>query len=84
MNKVAPLNGTKIHPLSEHALGELRSLLRAPRPRQQINAGVTARLESEGLIETVSLPSPYATHKGAKITFSQITVAGRARLEEEQ
>lgn len=74
-----PLNGTKTHPLTDHALGVLRSLERSPSPTQTINAGVVNRLQREALAEIVDLPSPYASHKGKKIKFLQITEAGRAR-----
>lgn len=76
-----PLNGTKTHPLSESALGALRSLAHGPIPRQEVNPGVANRLEREDLVDEVDLPSPYKTHKGKKIRFLQINDAGRARLE---
>lgn len=77
---IQPSNGTLTHPLSKHALGVLRALLRAPMPYQEINPGVTNRLTRERLIDTESMPSPYKTHKGAKIAFAVITDAGRAAL----
>lgn len=78
-----PLNGTKTHPLTPHALSVLGWLSRGPQPCQEINAGVINRFVREDLVETVRLPSPYKTHKGALIDFLQITDAGRARLAEE-
>jgi hypothetical protein len=77
-----PLNGAKTHPLSAHALSELRYLLKGPQPRQSFNAGVSDRLEREALVELVSLPSPFKSHKGKNIPFLQITDAGRARIAE--
>lgn len=77
-----PLNGEKTHPLSAHALEELRTLLNGPRPQQEFNPGVVNRLAREALVEEVQLPSPYATHKGRKITFLQITPAGRVAVQE--
>lgn len=78
-----PLNGAKTHPLSAHALSELRALLRGPQPRQSFNAGVADRLEREALVELVSLPSTFKSHKGKKIPFLQITDAGRVRASED-
>lgn len=71
-----PLNGERTHPLSAHALEELRSLTRSPQPRQTINPGVVDRLSREALVEEVSLPSPYAKHKGGRIAFLRATPAG--------
>lgn len=79
-NKLVPLNGTKTHPLTPHAMGELRRLSYGPAPRQTFNAGVSDRFAREGLAVVVSLPSPYAIHRGAKILHLQITEAGRAAL----
>lgn len=75
-----PLNGEKTHPLSAHAIGELRDLLAAPAPCCTVNPGVRNRLERESLVETVALPSPFITHKGKRIAHLRITPAGRARL----
>ena len=77
-----PLNGTKTHPLSEHALGVLETISRRPVPRQQVNAGVIDRLNREQLIEEVQLPSPYKVHKGRNTVFLAITDAGSTRLRE--
>jgi len=35
-----PLNGTKSHPLSEHARAELRDIVSGPVPRSTVNPGV--------------------------------------------
>lgn len=78
-----PLNGNKIHPLSEHAIAELiemRDL--APIPRCEVNAGVACRLSDEGLIEDVKLPSPFKTDFEKPRTHLAITDDGRARLKE--
>lgn len=74
-----PLNGSKVHPLSAHALGELRRIVQEPVPQQSVNAGVNSRLHDEKLVETVQLPSPYAIHKGKNIPFLKATAAGIAR-----
>lgn len=74
-----PLNGTKTHPLTPFALGELRSIARKPCPYQAINAGVADRLLREDLVEVFQHTSPYATHKGAPIRFLRATDAGRTR-----
>lgn len=80
---ITPLNGTKTHPLSEHAFDALRWLLKyGPEPRQAFNAGVCNRLEREALVEVMLMPSPFPMHKGRKIEFLQITDAGRAVLAE--
>ena len=73
-----PLNGTKTHPLTEHAKGVLRRLRREAVPSQEINPGVVNRLCREHLAEIKDLRSPYAKHKGARINHLVITAAGRA------
>ena len=75
-----PLNGTNIHPLTEHAFSVLGSITTTPRPCNQVNPGVIRRLMDEGLAETVNLPSPYATHKGKPILHLKATEAGRERF----
>lgn len=75
-----PLNGTKTHPLSEHAREELRNLAKNPIPTVGINPGVVNRLLRENLAEVVQLPSPFKAHKGGNCAHLQITEAGRAAL----
>lgn len=75
-----PLNGTKTHPLAPASLGALRDLAEKPMPRQELNPGVANRLLREALVESVELPSPYATHKGRNIEYLKATAAGVARL----
>jgi hypothetical protein len=75
-----PLHGEKTHPLSAHALAELREMLRAPEPRCGVNPGVADRLLREALVESVDLPSPFPTHKGRRIEHLRITDAGRAAI----
>lgn len=62
-----PLNGTKTHPLSRHAMAVLEKLEAGPVPRQSINPGVCNRLLREQLVEEVQLPSPFKTHRGRLI-----------------
>lgn len=76
-----PLNGTKTHPLKPGSLAALGELAAGPMPRQELNPGVANRLEREALVETVSLPSPYAKHKGASIDHLAITAKGREVLD---
>ena len=71
-----PLNGFRTHPLSAHALGELRAIARAPIPAQELNPGVRNRLMREFLIELVSMKSPYKVHKGGTCEHVRITDAG--------
>jgi hypothetical protein len=79
MNRRAtPLNGTKIHPLSDAAFSAMAHM---PAPYSEINAGVIARLDVEGLIDIYDDISPFKTHKGKKIRFVRLTDTGRARLE---
>lgn len=82
MGRISPLHGTKTHPLTSHALAELRSLLSGPRPYLEINPGVIDRLMREDFIETVDLPSPYKVHKGGKCRHIRITPAGRDRAQQ--
>jgi|GEM_PF-5913314 len=77
-----PLNGTKTHPLSDHAIDILRWINRLERPRQEVNAGVVNRLEREDLVKVIRLPSPYKTKVGTLIDFLQITEAGRNVLRD--
>lgn len=78
---MTPLNGTETHPLSAHALAELRDIARRPQPCNGINPGVINRLLREGLAETVDLRSPFPTHKGSAIPHLRITDAGRDALQ---
>lgn len=71
-----PLNGTKTHPLAPASLTALNALARKPVPRQELNPGVANRLLREALVESVELPSPYATHKGRRIEHLRATAAG--------
>lgn len=75
-----PLNGTKTHPLSEHARNELADIAIRPVPRQSVNPGVVDRLMREGLVAEVMLMSPFKTHKGRSIPHLMVTSAGRERL----
>lgn len=75
-----PLNGTKTHPLSKHALDQLASIGRGATPCSDVNPGVIDRLLREALVEIVQLPSPFVWHRGKLINHLQITDAGRARL----
>jgi len=78
----APLNGTKTHPLTPTSLDALRQIAKEPMPRQEFNPGVADRLLREALVESVPLPSPYATHKGRDIDFLRVSAAGLARLSQ--
>lgn len=72
-----PLNGEKTHPLSAHAIAELRDIDRRPVPRSAVNPGVANRLLREALVKTVMLPSPFKTHKGQNVAHLEITEAGK-------
>ncbi len=75
-----PLSGSKTHPLTPTSLEALRRLATKPLPRQELNPGVANRLLREALVESVDLPSPYATHKGRSIEHLRASAAGVARL----
>lgn len=75
-----PLNGIKTHALKPASLSALSVLATKPLPRQEMNPGVANRLLREGLVESVSLPSPYASHKGRSIEHLRATAAGVERL----
>lgn len=66
-----PLNGTRTHPLSEHAKGVLRELAEGSIRSHLINPGVRDRFERENLAVENEL-------NGKR--FYSITAAGRARL----
>jgi hypothetical protein len=70
--KRMPLNGTKTHPLSAHAIGVLRQLARGSLFGCEINPGVRDRLWRESLAE------PDEEGRGTRVWT--ITAAGRARL----
>jgi hypothetical protein len=78
--RMLPMNGIKTHPLSAHALAELRDIAAAPVPRCAVNPGVANRLEREGLVRGVEIKSPYKAHKGGTCLHLEITDAGRERL----
>jgi len=71
----APLNGTKTHPLTDHAIGALRKLRAGPLPRQSLNPGIVDRLLREALIELEDGPSPYKTKPGTR-QYAKITPGG--------
>lgn len=75
----APLNGTRTHPLSAHAIDVLRDLFRGPVRRHLINPGVRDRLSREDLAEEIELP---LGPKSEMLLYVRITEAGIARLEE--
>jgi len=72
---IQPLNGTKTHPLSAHAIEVLRLLAKDSIAAHRINPGVRNRLYREGLAETSTSVTPYSRQL-------RITDAGRARLAE--
>ena len=80
MSDLAPLNGTHTHDLKPASLAALADVARAPRPRQELNPGVANRLLRGALVESVDLPSPFASHKGRAIEHLRITAAGLALL----
>lgn len=78
--EMQPLNGTKTHPLTPASLNALRELAKGPQPRKEFNPGVANRLLREALVESVDLPSPYASHKGRNTEHLRATPAGIERL----
>jgi len=79
--RTLPLNGTKTHPLSTHALGELRRTVDRPVPVSQINPGVIDRLLREQLVVIEELTSPFPSHRGRKVAHVLATLAGAARAQ---
>lgn len=77
-----PLNGSKTHPLSNHAKSVLSSIANRPMVRHEVNPGVANRLLREALVESVMLPSPYKSDKGGDREHLQITDSGLAKLNE--
>lgn len=75
-----PLNGTKTHPLTKHAIAQLHEIYMGPQPRHKVNPGCANRLLREALVESVHLPKLWPLSLGKKIEFLQITAAGRAAL----
>ena len=69
-----PLNGSKTHPLTKHALGVLRQLRDHGAIRSfLVNPGVIDRLTREDLIEFFERGSD---------RYIEITVAGRDRINQ--
>lgn len=75
-------NKSKKLELSAFCLSALRRAKDEIFPCQEINAGVSHKLITQGLITIVMRPSPYQRSKGVGIGHVQITDAGRARLKE--
>lgn len=73
-----PLNGTKTHPLTAHALGCLAEIARHDVPVYQVNPGVANRLMREDLVEIVWVD---AVRSHTRVL--RITAAGRERLAQE-
>lgn len=89
MNNLTPLNGSKTHPLCEHALGILKSLLNGPIPNYKINPGVINRLLREDLIEIVwiekaSYNNKYKEKQKVRVANSQITQKGKLLTHEQK
>ncbi len=84
MSGKLPLNGIKTHPLKPGTIKAMRTLLDGPQPRNSFNPGTADRMERGDYVESVQLPSPYAVHKGAPISFLKLTDAGRAALKERE
>lgn len=68
-------------PLSDHARGILRDMLRRPVPLQEVNAGVYDKLRREGLAKIIPYTSPYAKHKGGVCDHLTLTDAGREEAQ---
>lgn len=83
-----PLNGEKTHPLKPALIAALKVLhYGGPAPQCALNAGIRDRLTREGLtreglIEAVTLPSPFKSHNGKPYPHVQITEAGAAKVRE--
>ncbi len=71
------LNGGKTKPLTEHAKGVMRDLLRRPKPLMEINAGVRDRLGRGGWVRVIEYASPYAKHKGGTCHHLALNESGR-------
>lgn len=71
-----PLNGTKTHPLSAHALTVLERIGEREQPCFTINPGVINRLMRDDLVTIFQ--APYGKQKS--INYLRITEAGRAAL----
>lgn len=65
-------------PLSNYALDQLRFLLMGPKPKLEINNGCVDRLTRDGLIRSITRPSPYKVDLGKPRDFVEITDAGKA------
>lgn len=76
-----PLNGTKTHPLSDHAREVLRAISVKPIPRLEVNPGVVNRLMRGALVELNMIPSSQKMHNGRDVLHLCITDAGRAELQ---
>lgn len=77
---IAPLNGTKTHPLMPFAMAMLIDIAKKPAPRSAVNPGVANRLLRECLVASAMLPSPFKTHNGRQIEHLVITGSGRSKI----
>lgn len=80
MSNVIPLPVS--YRYSKHVIAALGMLAMGPKLRQVFNAGVSAKLEREGLAKTFSAPSPFDRHKGADIQWLGLTEKGAAACKE--
>lgn len=71
------LNGSKTKPLTDHAKGVLRDLLRKPIPMKEINPGVRYRLQRGGWVREIQYTSPYAKHRGGTCPHLALNSAGQ-------
>lgn len=67
--------------LLDRRLSALRSIGRAPFPRQGVKPDVADYLIGRAFVREVMLPSPYPSHRGRPMPHLEITEAGRGALE---
>lgn len=70
----------RTRPLSRYAIDALDSLALVATPSQVFNPDVVDRLLRDGLVSVIQLPSPYASHKGKRISHLVLTEAGEQAL----
>jgi hypothetical protein len=77
LEKLTSLNGGSTRPLTDHAKGVLRDLLRRPKPTHEINAGVIDRLNRGGWVKIIQYLSPYKKHNGGTCPHLALNEEGR-------
>lgn len=70
--------------LGPHCVRELRAIARAPKPRRELNPGVAAKLERQGLVTVQDLPNPYPSSRKKQPTIQHLVLTDAGRFTAER